>query len=170
MRTLRQGKWIAAVASCAFAAGCGSGHLAPRGPFGDAEQLLSQRAITAQPAGSPQRALVSWWRDAQYADRPGFLRMLAPAARARFEQRRYLDHDLIVFAAFIRLARPHVDRVRRVGDRAIVSTTIGFRTPEGGTQFVTSNRSETFSLVRRHGRWGIADTAFFDTFVPATPG
>lgn len=171
MGPLRQGHYVVVATAFAFAAaGCGSGHLAPRGPFGKAEQLLTPREVAAAPSGSPQRALVTWWRAAQFADRPGFLRALAPAVRRTFERRARLDHDLIVFGEFIRLARPHVERVRREGPRAILATTVAFRTPTGGSQFLTSKRAATFILVRSHGRWRLADTAFFDTFVPATAG
>lgn len=156
------------VSACAaltlVAAGCGSGSLPPQEIPGASEQLLSAGAVTRYPASSPQRALLAWWRMAQFADRPAFIAAFTPALRARFEGNRRFGEEIDFFAGSIRNAAPRILSTEIDGDRARVFTKVVYRTPIGASRFLTSTRPQAFELVRHPGGWLLAD----DTFVQST--
>jgi hypothetical protein len=155
---------VSACAALALVTGCGSGSLPPQQIPGVSEQLLTAAAVGRYPAGSPQHALLDWWRSAQFADRPAFLAAFTPPLRSRLQRSRTFGEDLDFFAGSIRNAAPRILSTETEGDRARIFTKIEFRNPVGATRFVASSRPQAFELVRRGSDWLLAD----DTFLRST--
>jgi len=157
------------VSACAalalVAAGCGAGSLPQQEIPGASEQLLTPAAVARYPATSPQRALLAWWRNAQFADRPAFLAAFAPSLRSRFEHSPRFGEQFDYFSNGIRNAAPRILSTEIQSGRARVFTRIEYHNPIGAARFVTSSRPQAFEFIRdASAGWLIAD----DTFVRST--
>jgi hypothetical protein len=153
---------LGTVAAALALVGCGSGgSLEPQQYPGAAEQLVTAREVERQPADSPQRALISWWRSAQFAERMDFLAGFDSAIRDRLSVRLDFDKELDYFAGGIRVAKPHIANVERENERATVYVVVNFRQPVGATRFVVTTVPQAFPMVREAGKWRLADDHFF---------
>ena len=147
-------------------AGCGGeGELAPQVYPGAAEQLLTEQDVEQQTAGTPQAALLRWWRSSQFAERNGFLRGFSAEIAERLVARVDLDRELEYFAGGIRVTRPEFVDVRIAGDSATVFTMLRTRQPIGSTRFVTATRPQAFPMVNEGDRWRLADQHFFQAVI-----
>jgi hypothetical protein len=157
------------LALAALAAGCGAGELEPQEYPAAAEQLVSRREIDRFAPGTPARALLSWWRSSQYADRGDYVAGFARPVRERVE-RRDVVREVTVFAGGIRTAKPEIVATEIAGDEATVFTLVRFRTPVGSTRFVTTTRRQAFDLIREGGDWRLADDFFVRSIVGPSAG
>ncbi len=155
---------VSACAALALATGCGAGSLPQQEIPGASEQLLTPAEVARYPAASPQRALLAWWRNAQFADRPAFLAGFAPSLRSRFEHSPRLGEEFDYFSNGIRNAAPRILSTEVEGNRARVFTRVEYRNLIGATRFVTASRPQAFEFVRGGVSWLLAD----DTFVRST--
>ena len=117
--------------------------------------LLSAAAVERQPAGSPGRAFLEWWRAMQFDDVRAGARHYAAASAVTREQ---LDRQLqLATGAFG--ARPRVVDVDEAGERATVLVLLETRArnPNGRVDVLRVPRS--FELVREEGDWRLADNA-----------
>src|SRR5205085_10856621 len=122
--------------------------------------------VTRYPAGSPERALLQWWRDAQHANIDGYVNGFAVPAKRKIRQDRHLAAAVNYFAGSIRAARPRIEDVERSGSHATVYADIAYRTPVGATRYVTTTRPQAFVLVRQHGAWHLQDDYFVQLALP----
>ncbi len=156
---------VSACAALALATGCGAGSLPQQEIPGASEQLLTPEAVARYPAASPQRALLAWWRNAQFADRPAFLAAFVPSLRSRFELSPHFGEQFDYFSNGIRNAAPRILSTEIQNGRARVFTRIEYHNPIGAARFVTSSRPQAFEFIRDSSAgWLIAD----DTFVRST--
>ena len=144
-------------------AGCGGGDDAPPpGTPSAAEYLLEPSDLAKAPKGSPQEALLIWWRSIQYNDYDGYLDSLAAPLRRQREADKQLRDGLTLVSGESIRSQPKVVNVQRSGDRATVFTRIETRTPVGSTRFTTSSYPQAFSLVQEGQDWKIADDFYVE--------
>ncbi|MEN3340789.1 MAG: hypothetical protein V7644_193 [Actinomycetota bacterium] len=148
------------------AGGCGNGTQKPQALPGAAQQPLTRTDVDRYPAGTPQRALLHWWRDAQYVNLAGYLDDFQPAFRRVLRQDRKTLRGLAWFAGSIRPARPTIQNIEVRGNTATIYTRVAYRTPVGLSRFVTSTAPQAFVLVRRRGRWLLHDDNFVQSTLP----
>jgi hypothetical protein len=141
-------------------AACGAGGLPPTEYPAAAEQLVTSADIDAYPRDSPARALLSWWRGAQYADSEAFLGGFSRRQRRTLARRPDLPRDVEYFAGAIRTSKPLITEVQVEGARATVFTKIRFHTPVGATRFLTTSRPQAFRLVNEERGWRLGDSFF----------
>jgi hypothetical protein len=149
------------------AAGCGGGSAPPSSAQGAAQQLLRQSDLARYPAGSPARAILEWWRSAQFADAEGYRAAFAPPLRSAVAKDPRAADALNYFAGAIRDARPKILSVSAAKGRATVYTLIEYRQPIGTTRYITSTVPRAFTLERIASRWLLTDDAFVQTTLPA---
>ncbi len=158
---LRKGFAGVAAVTVLLLAGCGGGDdPPPPGSPSAAEFLITPAAIRAEPAGSPERALLSWWRSIQYNDFEGYVDALAAPLQSQRRGDARAQRDLTLAAGELIRSQPKVGDVEEEGARATVYTRIETRQPIGATRFTTSSNPQGFTLVREDGEWKIADDYF----------
>jgi hypothetical protein len=145
-------------------AGCGSGELEPQEYTAASEQLVSREEIERFAPDTPARALLAWWRSAQYADREDYLDGFAEPTREQIE-RRDVAHEVTAFAAGIRNAKPEIVETDVAGNEATVFTLVRFRMPVGSTRFVTTSQRQAFDLIREDGEWRLSNDVFVRSIV-----
>ena len=123
--------------------------------------LLSAAAVERQPAGSPGRAFLEWWRVLQFNDARAGARRYAAAAAVTPER---LDRQLEAASGAFS-ARPQVVEVNESGGRATVLVLLENRTrnPNGRVDVLRVPRS--FELVREEGDWMLADNTYLERAV-----
>ena len=107
---------VVLVAAALVATACGAGGAAPpattRGP---AEQLITQADLDRVPEGSPPRALLAWWRNAQFANLTayvdGFQCALDEGYDVVFEMDADRSHDPAYIPRFLDAIRGGADVV-----------------------------------------------------------
>lgn len=155
------------VALVGLVAGCGGSGSGKSSSTAKVEQLVSRGEVAAQPAGSPQRALFAWWRNAQYVNGPAFSRAFVPTLQANLLARKDLAAELTYFGRSIRSAKPKILYVDAGKSSATIFTKLAFRQAIGSKRFVTNTVPQAFTFSRARGRWLLADSTFFDaTVVP----
>ena len=150
------------------AAGCGGGGSAPatQSP-GPAQQILSRSDVTKYAKGSPQRALLQWWRDIQYSNVTGYMNAYQPSVRRGLATSATTAAGLRWFSGAVQTVRPSIVDTEQHGSRVVVYTNLDTRTPVGAKHFVTSSRAQAFSLVKKAGAWKLADDSFVQSTLPA---
>jgi hypothetical protein len=147
--------------------GCGGGgNAAPASPVDAAQQLLGPRDVARYLAGTPERALLDWWRSAQFADFSGYRSSFVPEVRAELDADGRAADALSYFSGSIRSARPRVLSVRASGGSATIYVLIVYHQPVGTRRFITSTVPRAFTLRRLAGRWLLADDVFVQTTLP----
>jgi hypothetical protein len=144
--------------------GCGSnedGVDAGGGENTDQLQLMSARQVADAPAGSPQRAIFSWWRFLQYRNARDSLALFVPEARSGLTDIGYAALLFRDFGPWAERVRPLVRSVDRSGDHAVAYVTLVIKDPIGPELVRTSHDYVALSLDRRGGRWLISDPSFF---------
>jgi hypothetical protein len=155
---------LAALAALALA-GCGDGGVAGPSTPRAAEQLLTGRDVARYAPDSPARAVLAWWRAAQFASAPEFEAAYADEPRRRIERDPHAREALLHFAGAIRLARPRVLSVSRRGTLATVYTRIEYRQPIGARRYVALSVPRAFVLVDDRG-WRLVDDDFVQDALP----
>jgi hypothetical protein len=146
------------VAVVLIGAGCGGGgDPPPPGTASAAEYLITPAEISRQPANSPQRALLSWWRSVQYNDLDGYVKALAAPLRSQREQGDAARDDLALASGELIRSQPKIDNVQEADGEATIFTRIESRQPVGATRFTTSSSPQAFTLVREGDEWKLAD-------------
>jgi hypothetical protein len=152
---------VALAAAAAALAGCGGGggssSAAPAPAPREAEELLTAKDVSRYPEGSPARAVLAWWRRAQFADRIGVERAFTKSIRERLHEAGNERLAVEFFAAVIRPARPKILDVERDGPTAVVYTQI---------QYVSSSAPRAFRLVREKERWVLDDDSYMQSVLP----
>jgi len=119
--------------------------------------LVQRRDMERLPAGSPERAFVTWWHDIQYLD--------AQAGHAALDPSLQREVDAEAFAETIQLAsggfvgyKPQVVARTVEGDRAeLTVNVIGFQ--DGRPSAVVPR---AFTMRRVAGHWRIGDLAYVE--------
>jgi hypothetical protein len=145
-----------ALLACAGSVGCGG--------FGgdDVTQrvtepaLVSKKQVERQPAGSPQRALLMWWRALQYknaVEAVGYFSAslhMTPRRVSRYIQA--ADSSLV--------NRPLLVDEDTVGDKAIVRVLMERITKNPNGRLDRERKAQGFNLVREGGSWKLADNLY----------
>jgi O-antigen ligase len=130
--------------------------------------LLSQHDIDRYAATSPQHALLTWWRAAQFVDYPGFLegfdRRVQRQLAADAETKRFLP----AFGAFANTATVTFVDVRKTPARATVYTEVHSDATSPDGERVTNTYPRVFRLVRQGGAWRLQNSDFFREVVPSS--
>jgi hypothetical protein len=150
------------------AAGCGGGGSAPAAQLpGPAQQILSRSDVTKYSAGTPQRALLQWWRDIQYSNLTGYMNGFQPRVRRVLARDANTAPGLRWFSGAVQTVRPSIVDTEQHGSRVVIYTNLDTRTAVGARHFVTSTRAQAFSLVKKAGAWKLADDSFVQSTLPA---
>jgi hypothetical protein len=157
---------VAIAGGLLVSAGCGSGSAAPNTFPGAAEQLISPDEVDQHPPGSPARAFLLWWRDAQYANVEGFESGFVRALRTKLRASAKSGDALNYFAGAIRTALPTVRDVSRNGTNATVYTIIHVRQPIGTTKYTTSTIPRAFPMKLEQGQWRLRDDFYVQSTLP----
>lgn len=165
MASRRAGGTVLLVVAVIMAAGCGGSD--PHETSGRAEQILSAHDVNAYPEGTPEHALLDWWRHAQHRELQGFLTYFRRDVRREHVGSRLTRKKLELFAQALRRARPDIVETERRADEAVVWTRVRTRRPTGDNRYVPRSTPHAFSLVREDGEWRLADDFFFDAVVEA---
>jgi len=154
---------------------CGGAGKSPRRSVpGAAEQLLTPADVNRYPEGSPERALLAWWRAAQYDNLTRYLESFDAPMRAVLRRSPKAELALSYFSNAIRTARPKILDVdhapitgeqgpagrRNSGERVTVYTKIEFRRPVGVANFVVTDIPRAFEMINHSGRWLLLDDGF----------
>lgn len=121
-------------------------------------QRIGPREIDRQPAGSPQRALLSWFGALQRGDAHAAASMLDPALRvdvAKVRRQRRIARNFFRYVGIGQLLD-----TTRAGDRATVFTTLARAWKAPNHRVNQYNQAQAFDLIRVNGRWLIADNYF----------
>lgn len=158
---------IVALLAATLASACGAAGAEPRGTArGKAEQLLDDRAIERYAEPSPQRALLAWWRAAQFASRIDYLDAFTVQARERIERDLRLDEALVYFSGSIRTVRPRIVGVDKKGSNATVYALIEYRQPVGTRRFVATTVPRSFSMAMQYREWRLTGDEFVQESLP----
>jgi hypothetical protein len=150
-----------ALAGVGFAvAGCGQG--APPLDLGRlSSQLVTQRDIGAALPGSPERRLLTWWRDVQFMNLSGYLGGFAPAARRGVAQDERAVSEFVQLAQSVRGSLPHVVSDRRRGRGAILLVEVRSRDLLRGYRYRTIVSSpQRLDFVHLARGWRLANDRF----------
>ncbi len=151
---------IAFAAAALALAGCGKGALISHQGLPANVQLVSTTDIARYPAGSPQAALLTWWRDVQFDDVVGYLTFLKPAvATAQLKAGQAVPFATLL-SGHLQSARPQITGTNISGANAVLYTQITYRQPIGNTGYATNTAVQAFSLVNLQGGWKLADDYF----------
>jgi len=132
-------------------AGCGQG-LAPRADT-RTRNLLAPSDVARVAAGTPERAVLSWWRDVQFANLTGFAAVLDAGAAAMQAEEQALDRLSTLAAS----ARPRIEGARRSGGGlVVVRAVLEVLQPIGSAEVVTARLPVEFPMQRAAARWTIA--------------
>ncbi len=145
------------------AAGCGGSKPPAPGTPSAAEYLITAADLHRQPAGSPQEALLSWWRSIQYDDFQGYLSGLAAPLRAQQQTSKAARDDVALVSGELIRSQPQMTEAQQESDSATLYTRIETRQPVGATRFTTSSYPQAFTLVREAGKWKISDDFFVES-------
>jgi hypothetical protein len=148
----------AALTSCA-------GSPDPAGPVSskiqrESLQLISPAEIESKPQDSPNRALLEWWRLAQYRDAAGAVQLFTPVARKAvnpgFATSVYND-----FGPWLQHVKPRVLKAETNGAQTTLFLELSIR--EVLSPSVVRDRKEyvAIPMQRAHGKWMIADASFY---------
>jgi hypothetical protein len=150
------------------AAGCGGGGSAPAAQLpGPALQILSRSDVAKYAAGTPQRALLQWWRDVQYSNLTGYLNAFQPSVRQGLAASANTGAGLRWFSGAVQTVRPSIVDTEQHGSRVVIYTNLDTRTPVGARHYVTSTRAQAFAFVKKAGVWKLADDSFVQSSLPA---
>ena len=146
-------------------AGCrGNGQAKPLKLPGPSVQLVSPTDVAKYRPGTPERALLSWWREAQYGNLTGFLNGFSGAVRVKLESSPKLTDVLVRFSNTIQTARPQIETVSRGRLLATVFTSVEFRQAVGARRYIATTTPQAFAMVRE-GQWRLADDYFVRRFL-----
>lgn len=135
----------------ALLAGCGQG-LTPRADS-RTRNLLAASDVARIAVGTPERAVLSWWRDIQFANLTGFVAVLDAGAAATQAEEQALDR----LSALAEPARPRIEGARRSGaDLVVVRAVLEVLQPVGSAEVVTARLPFEFPMRRTAARWTIA--------------
>ncbi len=167
---MRRGRvWLLGLAAFA-SAGCGKLGAAFTGLQPVHPAQVTQRTIDRYPGGTPQRAVLEWFRAVRQADIAQAASFYAPAAHVTPAVIRFFR---AADSRFYALAQPpRVVSVYSTLNRATVFTVIEFRwsAPDGRSYIYT--RPQAFELQRRRQAWQLTDGFFLqsaESLVPKGP-
>ena len=153
------------VVAAIVAGGCGGGE--PNETSGRAQQILAAEDVDAYREGTPEHALLDWWRHAQYRDLQGFLQHFRADVRKKHADASLSRRKLDLFTQLIRNGRPEILETERDGDEAVVWTRVRFRRATGENRYVPYSAPVAFPFVREDGEWRLADDFFFESVTQA---
>ena len=124
-------------------------------------QLLSESDVVAQPPGSPQQAVIHWWRLLQYRNAKDSLEAFRSDVRPRLEDAGYDELLFRDLGPWIARTSPHIVSTETRGGRAVVYLKLRVRDPVGLELVRRSEEFVALALDRRGGTWYLADPTFF---------
>jgi hypothetical protein len=141
--------------------------LAGCGGFGDddvtnrvvVQGVVTKQQVDRQPADSPQRATLEWWRALQYRN---------PVEAARFysadqHMTTARMNKYIAPADSVLNRRPIVVDTEISGDKAIVRLLLEQTTKNANGRTDRERRAQAFNLVRENGEWKLAENLYLGT-------
>jgi hypothetical protein len=146
-------------------AGCGgNGQARPLKLPGPAIQLMTAADVAKYKPGTPERALLSWWRQTQYGNLSGFLNGFSGEVRAKLQSSPKLTDVLVRFSNTIQTARPQIESVTRGALLATVFTSVEFRQAVGARRYIATTTPQAFAMVHE-GEWRLVDDYFVLRFL-----
>jgi hypothetical protein len=118
--------------------------------------------VNAYAEGTPEHALLDWWRHAQYRDLQGVLHYFRAAVRETHAESNLSRRKLELVAQTLRYARPDILETERAGDEAVIWTRVRVRRRTGHDRYVPWSTPHAFAMVREKGEWRLADDFFFE--------
>lgn len=150
------GTVVLALSSMLLALGCGgSSDPPPPGSPSAAEFLINASVIGEQPKGSPQEALLLWWRAIQYNDLGGYENALSAPLRNQREADKSFPDELQLVAGEAVHSQPKVESVEKGRGGATLFTRVETRQPVGASRYTTTSTPQAFTLVQEDGAWKI---------------
>ncbi|HVF77398.1 MAG TPA: hypothetical protein VNA28_03795 [Solirubrobacteraceae bacterium] len=159
-------RWIVAVAlsaSCVSLAACGKDSPAPvarQQTFESALRLVTERDIRATPPGSPQRAVIRWWRALQFRDTTTVSELFSTQARRTIgpllSEITFLD-----LGPSLQTSLPRFDDLAVRGNTALVYMRILRNEVLSPKIIRRSTEHLGLSLVKERGFWRIDDPTYF---------
>jgi hypothetical protein len=131
--------------------------------------LLTPQDIDRYPAGSPQHALLSWWRSAQFIDYQGYLQSFASGFRQTLRSDPKTRRALLVLGGFLTASTVKFLDVEQDGPDAVtLYTEVRYqaRNPDGTV--ATSTLPRAFRMIRQGGAWRLQDDSFVQQTLPAS--
>jgi hypothetical protein len=157
--------WGVIVALVLASTGCGGGgEAAPASSPGPSEQLLSRKDVGKYKGGTPERALLVWWRAIQYGDFSAYLSGFTKDVRIALRASARAKRDLNYLSGALRVARPKIVGVEAGAGGVTVYTNISYRQPVGSSTYTTSTQPRAFSMVFQRGAWRLTDDSFVRSF------
>jgi hypothetical protein len=146
------------LASLVLVAGCGGeSEPPPPGTPSAAEFLVDASLLNEQTKGSPEEALLLWWRSIQYNDLQGYLGNLTAPLRKQREAQPNFPRELALVSGELQRAQPQIGEVEESDGIATVYTRIESRVPVGSSDFTTSSSPQAFTLTREGKAWKVDD-------------
>jgi hypothetical protein len=137
------------------------------GPAGPSPYLLSRRKVDAQPAGTPQRALLAWWRAAQFTDYRTYLASFTAEFRQKLAARpRATKAALVQFGGAITTASPKITSVEKRGKARTLYASIAYHVRTKSGWIVAQSVPRTFTFAREGGKWRLLDDDFVQQNLP----
>jgi hypothetical protein len=155
---------FAVLGVAAVLAGCGSSDPGGRVQAENARkalQLVGAADVARQPQGSPFRALLEWWRSAQYRDPAGALDHFSAA------ERQQVSHDFATllyrdFGPWLQRVKPKLQTVEEDGDHATLFLRLTVRDVVSPAVVRDVNEFVAIPMVRERGQWRVADATFYE--------
>jgi hypothetical protein len=127
-----------------------------------APNVVTEQQIEAEAAGSPERALLSWWQAFQFADSDALLELTAEKTLDRVGKDELLDLAATNGAGFPGL---EVVSATTSDDKAAVrGLVLTFDVDKNGvTQNTSTGRPETFEMRSEGGAWKFGASEFLES-------
>jgi hypothetical protein len=124
-------------------------------------QLVRASDVNRQLAGSPERAVLRWWRLLQFRNASESLAAFTPGVRAQLRRSGFQDLLFQDFGPWIQRASPRIVGTELSGGRASVDLEITVNDPVGIDLVRRSRQFAGLTLDRVGGQWLVADSTFF---------
>jgi hypothetical protein len=131
-----------------------------------ASHLLSQRDVDRYPKASPERALLAWWRAAQFVDYQGFLEAFDSQLRRKLSASPKTRRALVAFGGFASASTLKFFNAQQGRQNAIVYIQVRYESRGSDGKLVTQPLPRTFRFVRQGGAWRLKSDDFVQETLP----
>jgi hypothetical protein len=137
------------------------------GPAGPSPFLLTRRQVEAERPATPQKALLAWWRAAQFGDYRAYLRSFAGTLRRKLAAKpTETKAALVQFGGAIAVAKPKIVSVEKTGDTRTLYTDIAYHGRTKNGWVVVQSVPRSFTFAREGGVWRLLDDDFVQQNLP----
>jgi hypothetical protein len=124
-------------------------------------QIVSPADVGRQPVGSPQRAVLRWWRQMQFRNISQSLAAFTPGARAQLQRQGYGALLFEDFGPWAQRTRPRIVSAETPKGHADVELELTVTDPVGLDLVRRSKQYAGITLDRAGPRWLVSDPSFF---------